>query len=78
MTTHEIRNPLAAIQLCADGIVDSIAEAQTQPEFDFVNLLENNLDSARTIVLCAQQYFPLSFLSRYLQRRLPGALNVRS
>lgn len=60
MTTHEIRNPLAAIQLCADGIVDSIVEAKNQPDYDYVHLLETNLDSAQTIVLCAQQYVSLS------------------
>lgn len=54
---HEIRNPLAAIQLCADGIVKSILDFQAlkdKAEPFSQELLESNLDAAQTIVLCAQ------------------------
>jgi len=51
------------MQLCADGIVDSISKfqdsqkSQAKDEYNskpFVELLADNLDSAQTIVLCAQ------------------------
>ena len=59
MTTHEIRNPLSAMQLCADGIVELITKFQAsegmgnQSVESVAQLLENNLDAAQTILLCA-------------------------
>ena len=57
MTSHEMRNPLSAIQLCADGIADSIMEFQSLSDKTAIisqALVESNLDAAQTIVLCAQ------------------------
>ncbi|KAL2062733.1 hypothetical protein VTL71DRAFT_5805 [Oculimacula yallundae] len=57
MTSHEMRNPLSAIMLSADGIANSIAEFRSlkdTPAPSYRELLENNLDAAQTIVLCAQ------------------------
>jgi signal transduction histidine kinase len=54
---HEMRNPLSAIMLCADGIASSILDFQAlQEKADTLSqdLLESNLDAAQTIVLCAQ------------------------
>jgi signal transduction histidine kinase len=52
-----MRNPLSAIMLCADGIAASINEFQAshkQANLISRSLLEDNLDAAQTIVLCAQ------------------------
>lgn len=53
-----MRNPLSAIMLCAEGIADSVLEyqktASNQHRSISKELLENNLDGAQTIVLCAQ------------------------
>jgi signal transduction histidine kinase len=52
-----MRNPLSAIMLCADGIANSVIEYQSSPSKTYEllkDLLENNLDAAQTIVLCAQ------------------------
>jgi signal transduction histidine kinase len=52
-----MRNPLSAIMLCADGIANSVIEFQataTKTQDMSQELLENNLDAAQTIVLCAQ------------------------
>ncbi|CZR56710.1 uncharacterized protein PAC_06599 [Phialocephala subalpina] len=57
MTSHEMRNPLSAIMLCADGVANSIIEYQglkTHTDSVLQELLESNLDAAQTIVLCAQ------------------------
>ncbi|KAG4433438.1 hypothetical protein IFR05_011084 [Cadophora sp. M221] len=57
MTSHEMRNPLSAIMLSADGIANSIIDFRSPQENAAVayrDLLENNLDAAQTIVLCAQ------------------------
>jgi signal transduction histidine kinase len=53
-----MRNPLSAIMLCADGIANSLIEFQfvnaENQQMMSQNLVENNLDAAQTIVLCAQ------------------------
>jgi signal transduction histidine kinase len=53
-----MRNPLSAIMLCADGIANSLLEFQTLKVEDqkvmSQSLVENNLDAAQTIVLCAR------------------------
>ncbi|KAJ5050835.1 uncharacterized protein L3040_002704 [Drepanopeziza brunnea f. sp. 'multigermtubi'] len=57
MTSHEMRNPLSAIMLSADGIANSIIGYQAQGGRTPVisqELLEGNLEAAQTIVLCAQ------------------------
>ncbi|KAG4420373.1 hypothetical protein IFR04_006485 [Cadophora malorum] len=57
MTSHEMRNPLSAIMLSADGIANSIIEFRAprdDPTAAYRELLESNLDAAQTIVLCAQ------------------------
>jgi len=57
MTSHEMRNPLSAIMLSADGIANSIIEFRSprdDPTAAYRELLESNLDAAQTIVLCAQ------------------------
>ncbi|KAK0124012.1 hypothetical protein ONS95_008999 [Cadophora gregata] len=57
MTSHEMRNPLSAIMLSADGIANSIIDfraPQENPASAYRDLLESNLDGAQTIVLCAQ------------------------
>lgn len=54
---HEMRNPLSAIMLSADGIANSIIDFRSPLEnaaSAYRELLENNLDAAQTIVLCAQ------------------------
>lgn len=56
MTSHEMRNPLSALCQCADEIVSSIvAYRKTEPELaERLRLtLENCLESAQTISLCA-------------------------
>ncbi|KAF8857518.1 hypothetical protein BDZ45DRAFT_623738 [Acephala macrosclerotiorum] len=57
MTSHEMRNPLSAIMLCADGVANSVIEYQSSRDRNndmLQELLESNLDAAQTIVLCAQ------------------------
>lgn len=60
MTSHEIRNPLSAIIQSADSIRSSLATCFTgackdhEPVFISRSLLEDNMDAAETIVLCAQ------------------------
>lgn len=52
-----MRNPLSAIMLCADGVANSVIEYQSSKSQTITmlqELLENNLDAAQTIVLCAQ------------------------
>ncbi len=52
-----MRNPLSAIMLCADGIANSVLEYQALQDKTAESsrdLMENNLDAAQTIVLCAQ------------------------
>jgi len=55
--SHEMRNPLSAILLCADGIANSLIEFQSINADNAAisqSLVESNLDAAQTIVLCAQ------------------------
>ncbi|CAL3973130.1 unnamed protein product [Diplocarpon coronariae] len=57
MTSHEMRNPLSAIMLSADGISESINKHRSEKDKSDAKLQEllvNNLDAAQTIVLCAQ------------------------
>lgn len=52
-----MRNPLSAMLMCADGIADSLLEFKSRKDKTAVisqELVEDNLDSAQTIVLCAQ------------------------
>ena len=55
MTSHEMRNPLSAILQCADEISGSLLEFKASPG-DFhipTSLLDNSIDAAQTIALCA-------------------------
>lgn len=55
--SHEMRNPLSAILISADGVANSVVEYQGLKEKSdemLQELLESNLDAAQTIVLCAQ------------------------
>lgn len=57
MTSHEMRNPLSAIILCADSISTSFAElkaASADPIQITKDMLDNQAEAAQTIVLCAQ------------------------
>lgn len=64
MTSHEMRNPLSAILQCSDEITSaltspslkrlksSMQDAETSQ--DITELIENSIDAAQTIALCAQ------------------------
>lgn len=56
MTSHEMRNPLSAIMLCADGIATSLLEikCQAEPAIMTSDQIESNFEAAQTITLCAQ------------------------
>ncbi|THZ27314.1 hypothetical protein D6C90_09005 [Aureobasidium pullulans] len=59
MTSHEMRNPLSAILQSADGILTSLENnnrlgISTGSETLSSEVLETVLDSAQTIILCAQ------------------------
>ena len=56
VTSHEMRNPLSAILQSADGIVTSIIELKScEGSMTLTNeVLENALEAAQTVVLCAQ------------------------
>ncbi|KAL9089246.1 MAG: hypothetical protein Q9165_005814 [Trypethelium subeluteriae] len=55
ITSHEMRNPLSAILQCADEISSSLQEFRnTDPENLDPELVNNNIDAAQTIALCAQ------------------------
>ncbi|KAL2357458.1 putative histidine kinase M3YPp [Cryomyces antarcticus] len=57
MTSHEMRNPLGAIILCADHIATSLAEVEsgtTELVSLHRELLNSHLEAAQTIALCAQ------------------------
>lgn len=52
-----MRNPLSAMLMCADGIADSLVQFKSTKNKTPVisdELVEDNLDAAQTIVLCAQ------------------------
>ena len=55
MTSHEMRNPLSAILQCADEISGSLIEFKANPGGYTMpsKLIENNIDAAQTIALCA-------------------------
>ena len=55
MTSHEMRNPLSAILQCADEISGSLMEFKANPgNYEIPGaLLDNNIDAAQTITLCA-------------------------
>ena len=54
MTSHEMRNPLSAILQCADEIASSLKEITTIAMNAVGKPLENSIDAAETILLCAQ------------------------
>lgn len=82
-----MRNPLSAIMLSADGIANSIIEYQSpgaKTAAKTQELLENNLDAAQTIVLCAQHQkriiddvLTLSKLNSSLLQVTPVSVQVR-
>jgi len=55
ITSHEMRNPLSAILQCADSIANSIDEfrALDTGHGEHMAVLENNVESAKTILSCA-------------------------
>ena len=64
MTSHEIRNPLGAVVLCADSISDALTEMTATlqklglaPESDngrkMMGLIENSVDAVSTIASCS-------------------------
>jgi len=55
-TSHEMRNPLSAILQSADSITGSLSEMRDHEGLTKVQieLLDNTIDSAQTITLCAQ------------------------
>ncbi|TVY18648.1 Two-component system protein A [Lachnellula arida] len=55
IVSHEMRNPLAAILMSADSITKSIAEVKERKitEARLLSALHSNVDSANTIVKCA-------------------------
>ena len=56
ITSHEMRNPLSAILQCADEIASSLTEFQSdvdESQRTLTDLLDNAVDSAQTIALCA-------------------------
>ena len=56
ITSHEMRNPLSAILQCADEIHTTLANFQSENRSlheSLSNLLDNAVDSAQTIALCA-------------------------
>lgn len=57
ITSHEMRNPLSAILQCADEIATSLTDYRTQNASSdqlIVDLMDNSVDAAQTIALCAQ------------------------
>ena len=57
ITSHEMRNPLSAILQCADEISTTLTTFQSEsksPQASLDSALENAIDSAHTIALCAQ------------------------
>jgi signal transduction histidine kinase/CheY-like chemotaxis protein len=55
-TSHEMRNPLSAILQCADEILSSCAQGDSQSPTPngWSNFLESTMDAAQTIAQCAQ------------------------
>lgn len=55
ITSHEMRNPLSAILQCADEISSTLTEfKETQSSTITEELVNNSIDAAQTIALCAQ------------------------
>ena len=57
ITSHEMRNPLSAMLQCADEILTSLADFKSGSKGSqkLANeLIENSIDAAQTIALCAQ------------------------
>jgi signal transduction histidine kinase/AmiR/NasT family two-component response regulator len=58
MTSHEMRNPLSAILQSADSIVSTLSSSSFGATHDMVvlqyDVLEDLVDAAQTIILCAQ------------------------
>ena len=65
MTSHEMRNPLSAILQCSDEITTSLMEFKAGDEASnasekLLDTLENSIDAAQTIALCAQHQVSIS------------------
>ena len=57
ITSHEMRNPLSAILQCADEICTTLTEFRVNrgsPQKVVDELMDNSVDAAQTIALCAQ------------------------
>ncbi|KAH7319348.1 hypothetical protein BKA65DRAFT_529403 [Rhexocercosporidium sp. MPI-PUGE-AT-0058] len=59
MTSHEMRNPLSAILQCSDEITSTLMEFKATNEAakspqKLLETLDNSIDAAQTIALCAQ------------------------
>lgn len=57
ITSHEMRNPLSAILQCADEVTTSLTDYRIHnPSADQIisDLMDNSIDAAQTIALCAQ------------------------
>lgn len=57
ITSHEMRNPLSAILQCADEISTTLTEFRlnrSSPQRVVEELMDNSIDAAQTIALCAQ------------------------
>ena len=57
ITSHEMRNPLSAILQCADEITTTLTEYRTNNHLadqHIFELMDNSIDAAQTITLCAQ------------------------
>lgn len=58
ITSHEMRNPLSAILQCADQIATTLTEFRANrgspPPKALDELMDNSVDAAQTIALCAQ------------------------
>ena len=57
ITSHEMRNPLSAILQCADEITTSLTDYRIHNNSAnqyIIDLMDNGIDAAQTIALCAQ------------------------
>lgn len=54
ITSHEMRNPLSAILQCADDISSALDEQATLGSLPSRSTIDNCIDAAKTISLCAQ------------------------
>ena len=54
ITSHEMRNPLSAIIMCADEIITSLTDYRSNGQSTIPQeLIDSNIDAAQTIALCA-------------------------